>query len=101
MPGEDSEEDGRFGGWILRTGERVSASEAVAYSRGKRRLCKACASTTAWGSLIRYCMERAPACTAEPARGWALAGAHCLPDTVFTESVSLVFKDGSFIYVVY
>lgn len=60
-----------------------------------------CASTAAWGSLIRYRTERAPACTVDPARGRALAGAHRLPDPGFTQLVSLFFTDGHLSYVVY
>lgn len=82
-------------------GERISFSEAAVRSRGRRCLCRARASTAAWGSLIRCRTERAPARTADPARGRALAGAHRLPDPGLTQLVSLGFRDGRLIYVVY
>lgn len=64
-------------------------------------MCRAPASTAAWGSLIRYRTERAPACAAHPERGRALAGAHCLPDPGFTQLASLFFRVGYSIYVIY
>lgn len=89
VPGEDPEGDGMFQGWILRMGEHVSASKAVARSRGGG-VHAGLVHPQLHGAAWFVPAQSTPTCAADLARGWVLASAHCMLDPLLTGSVSLV-----------